>query len=253
MDMRIVTLLALASAGALDAQQPTTPTTHLSGTVLGTWSGEPVGGVQIALASGGTQVTDSTGRFDFPAVRSGRTKLHLQYAGRISAERDIALPAGKSLKIEVLADSAATDFSPVIVSAEALERQLGLAGFYARRRLGFGRFFSKADLVSSKQRYVTQVLSQVGASYRCDGAGCVPVMFHGGRECRMTTLIDGFFSDQRDISTIELDDVLAIEVYRSGYEPGAGLTLENGYELAGLARPCGLVVIWTEAATPRSD
>lgn len=246
----MLTLLVFANAALLDAQQAAA---HLSGTVRGTWSGDPLEGVQITLASGVTQVTDSAGRFDFPAARSGRTKLRVAYAGLSSAERDIELPAGKTLKIEVLADSGASDLNPVIVNADALERQLGLAGFYARRRLGFGRFFSRADLERSKDRFVTQVLSQVGASYRCGGAGCVPVMFRGGRECRMSMLIDGYSAPQRDITTFEVSDVLGIEVYRNGYEPGAGLILENGYELAGLARPCGLVVIWTEAATPRSD
>lgn len=207
----------------------------------------------MSVAGGATQLTDSAGRFDFPTVRSGRAKLVVGYAGRTSAERDIELPAGKTLRIEVLADSAATDLTPVIVGADGLERQLGLAGFYARRRLGFGRFFSRADLARTKDRFVTQVLSRVGASYRCGGGGCVPVMFRHGRECRMAMLIDGYPAAQQDITTIELVDVLGIEVYRSGYEPGAGLMLENGYELAALARPCGLVVIWTQAATPRSD
>ena len=69
----------------------------------------------------------------------------------------------------------------------------------------------------------------------------------------MVMLIDGFPAPQQDITAMELDDVVGIEVYHRGYQPAAGATLENGYDLAALSRLCGLVVIWTRAATPRSD
>ena len=112
--MRTITLLCLGSAAVLGAQQPTT---HVSGTVLATWSGEPHAGVQVALSGRAMQVTDSKGRFDFPAVASGRAKLEVTYAGHTGAARDIVLPAGKSLQVEVLVDSAATDLAPHIVDA----------------------------------------------------------------------------------------------------------------------------------------
>jgi hypothetical protein len=69
----------------------------------------------------------------------------------------------------------------------------------------------------------------------------------------MVMLVDGYPAPQQDITTMELDDVIGIEVYRRDFQSGAGETLENGYDLAALARVCGLVVIWTRAATPRSD
>ncbi len=248
--MRAITLLFLGSAAALGAQQPTT---HLSGTVLATWSGEPQAGVQVTLSARTVQATDSNGRFDFPTVASGRAKLQVTYAGHTGAARDIVLPAGKSLQIEVLMDSAATDLAPYLTEATRLESQLGLPGFYARRRLGLGRFFSRADIEKTHDHQVTQVLSLAGASYHCNGAACGPVLFRYGRECRMTLLIDGYPAPQQDISTMDLDDVVGIEVYRRGYQSGAGEMLDNGYDLAALARVCGLVVIWTRAATPRTD
>ena len=69
----------------------------------------------------------------------------------------------------------------------------------------------------------------------------------------MARLIDGYPAPQQDVTAIELDAVVGIELYHRGYQSVAGETLENGYDLAALARPCGLVVIWTQAATPRSD
>ena len=248
--MRPFILLVLVSASSLGAQQPPS---HLSGTVPATWSGEPQAGVQVPVAGRTVQATDSNGRVDFPTVASGRAKLQVTYGGHAGAARDIALPAGKSLQIVVLMDSAATDLAPYFTEATRLERQLGLPGFYARRRLGLGRFFSRADIEKTHDHQVTQVLSLAGASYHCSGAGCGPVLFRYGRECQMTLLIDGYPAPQLDIGTMDLDDVVGIEVYRHGYQSAAGEMLESGYDLAALARACGLVVIWTRAATPRSD
>jgi hypothetical protein len=248
--MRAITLLVLGSAAALGAQEPTT---HLSGTVLAMWSGEPRAGVQVSVSGRTVQATDANGRFDFPAVASGRAKLQVTYAGHTGTARDIVLPAGKSLQVEVLMDSTATDLSPFLTQATRLESQLGLPGFYARRQLGLGRFFSRADIEKTHDHLVTQLLSIAGASYRCGTAGCAPVLFRYGRECRMVQLIDGYPAPEQDITNMDLDDVVGIEVYRRGYQSDAGETLENGYDLAALARVCGLVVIWTRAATPRSD
>ena len=197
-----------AIAASLGAQQPTT---HLSGTVLATWSGEPYAGVQVTV-SGREQATDATGRFDFPAVASGRAKLQVTYAGHPGAARDIVLPAGKSLQVEVLMDSAATDLAPYIADASRLESQIGLPGFYARRRLGFGRFFSRADIERTHDHLVTQLLSVAGASYRCGTAGCAPVLFRYGRECLMTLLIDGYSAPQQ-IPRLATDSATA---FRSG-------------------------------------
>ncbi|HET9709596.1 MAG TPA: carboxypeptidase-like regulatory domain-containing protein [Gemmatimonadales bacterium] len=245
-----MTLLVVGSAAAVGVQQPTT---HLSGTVLATWSGKPQAGVRVTVSGGAEQATDANGHFDFPTVGSGRAKLQVTYAGHAGAARDIVLPVGKPLQVEVLMDSEATDLAPYVTEASRLESRLGLTGFYARRRLGFGRFFSRDDIAKTHDHQVTQVLSIAGASYRCGGAGCAPVLFRYGRECRMTLLIDGYPAPQQDITNMELDDVVGIEVYRRGYQSVAGETLENGYDLAALARGCGLVVIWTRAATPRTD
>lgn len=248
--MRTIALLALVPAAVLGTQQPTT---HLSGTVLSTWSGEPRAQVEVSVLGHAVRTTDAAGRFDFPALPSGHAKLVVRYAGRASAEQDIDLPAGKTLRLEMLVDSSETPFDPIIVQADHLESHLGLAGFYARRRLGFGRFFSRADIERTHDHLVDQVLATVGATYRCGGSGCAPVTFRFGRECRMAVLIDGYPPAGQDVPGMALDDVAAMEVYRNGADAGAGVTLQNGYALGALAGRCGLVVIWTRAAVPGAD
>lgn len=243
-------LLALTLAVPLGAQRATV---HVTGTVLSSLSGEPLPGVLLTVSREAARTTDSSGRFDFPALPGGQVSMHIEYEGKVSPDQALDLSSEKELRIEVLLDSAAADLAPHVVNADRLDNQLGLAGFYARRHLGFGRFFSRADVAKAHYHRMSQVLSSVGAMYRCGGRNCGPVLLGGGRECTMSVLIDGYPANRQDLSAMELDEVVGVEVYRRGYDIGSGVTLENGYELSALARRCGLVVIWTRDAGARSS
>jgi len=243
-------VLALILTGPLGAQQATT---HVTGTVLSSLSGDPLPGVVVAVAGQPARSTDSAGRFDFPSLPKSKVTMRIAYGGKDSPDEVLDLSSGKDLKVEVLLDSTAADLAPDVVSADRLDNQLGLAGFYARRKLGFGRFFTRADVARTHFHTVSQILPNVGAMYRCGTRGCGPVLLAGGRECTMTVLIDGYPANGQDLSAMGLDEVAGMEVYRRDYDIGTGVTLENGYTLSALARRCGLLVIWTRDATARSS
>jgi len=243
-------LLALALALPLGAQRAAT---HVTGTVLSSLSGDPLPCVLVSVSGQASRTTDSSGRFNFASLSGGQVRMRFEYGGKDSPDQVLDLSSEQELSIEVLVDSAAADLAPAVVNADRLDNQLGLAGFYARRRLGFGHFFSRADVARAHYRKFTQVLSDVGAMYRCGSRNCGPVLLGGGRECTMNVLIDGYPANGQDLSAMELDEVAGVEVYRRGYDIGSGVTLENGYELSALARRCGLVVIWTRDAATRSS
>jgi len=85
--------------------------------------------------------------------------------------------------------------------------------------------------------------------YRCSSRGCGPVLLAGARECTMTVLMDGYPAVTQNLAAMSLDEVAGLEVYRPRYDVGSGVTLSNGYSLSGLARRCGLLLIWTRDAT----
>jgi hypothetical protein len=240
----------LILAVPLGSQQATV---HVTGTVLSSLSGDPLSGVLVAVPGQASRTTDSSGRFDFPSLPGGKVGMRIEYGGKDSPDQVLDLSSEKDLRLEVLLDSTAPDLAPEVVRADRLDNQLGMAGFYARRHLGFGRFFTRADVARAHFHTVAQVLSDVGAMYRCGGRGCGPVLLATGRQCTMSVLIDGYPSNGQDISRMEVDEVAGVEVYRRGYDIGSGVTLENGYELSALARRCGLVVIWTRDAATRSS
>lgn len=238
-------LLALTLAASLGAQQATT---RLTGIVLSSLSGDPLSGVRVSVPEQPPRTTDSKGRFEFPSLPLAKIKMRFEYAGKSSPDQVLDLSKAKNPQIEALLDSTAADLAPDVVPADRLDNRLGLAGFFERRRLGFGRFFTRADLVRSHLRTVDQALLQVGAMYRCSSRGCGPVLLAGGRECTMTVLMDGYPAVTQNLAAMSLDEVAGLEVYRPHYDIGSGVTLSNGYSLSALASRCGLLVIWTRDA-----
>ncbi len=240
------TFLALTLAASLAAQQATT---RLTGIVLSSLSGDPLPGVRVGVPGQSSRTTDSAGRFDFPSLPLAKVNMRFEYGGKNSPDQVLDLSKAKNPRIEVLLDSTAADLAPDVVPADRLDNQLGLAGFFERRRLGFGRFFTRADLARTHLHTVDQALLQVGALYRCSSRGCGPVLLAGGRECTMTVLMDGYPAVTENLAGMSLDEVAGLEVYRPRYDIGSGVTLSNGYSLSALARRCGLLVIWTRDAT----
>lgn len=238
----MIAVLTLSRVAPLGAQQATT---RLTGTVLSSLSGDPLRDVQVVVPGQPSPTTDSTGRFEFPSLPLGKVKMHFVYGGKTSHDQALDLSKAKNPRIEALIDSTAADLAPDVVSAERLDNQLGLAGFFERRRLGFGRFFTRADLARTRFQTVDQALLAVGAMYRCSSRGCGPVLLAGSRECTMTVLMDGYPAATQNLSAMSLDDVSGLEVYRPHYDIGSGVTLSNGYSLSALASRCGLLIIWT--------
>ena len=244
--MRIIAFLALTLAASLGAQQATT---RLTGIVLSSLSGDPLPGVRVVPGQS-SLMTDSAGRFDFPSLPLAKVKMRFEYGGKSSPDQELDLSKAKNPRIEALLDSTAADLAPDVVAADRLDNQLGLAGFFERRRLGFGRFFTRADLARTHLHTVDQALLQVGAMYRCSSQGCGPVLLAGARECTMSVLMNGYPAVTENLAAMSLDEVAGLEVYRPRYDIGSGVTLSNGYSLSALARRCGVLVIWTRDATP---
>ena len=238
--------LALTLAASLGAQQATT---RLTGIVRSSLSGDPLPGVRVSVPGQPSPTTDTAGRFDFPSLPLNKVKMRFEYGGKSSPDQALDLSNAKNPRIEVLLDSTAADLAPDVVPADRLDNQLGLAGFFERRRLGFGRFFTRADLARTHLNTVDQALLRVGAMYRCNSQGCGPVLLAGGRECPMTVLMDGYPAVTPNLAAMSLDEVAGLEAYRPRYDVGSGVTLSNGYSLSALARRCGLLLIWTRDAT----
>lgn len=229
-------LLLLPSLAA--AQRDTTA--RLQGTVTSSINGTPLAGVMIAVpAAPAFVVTDSTGTFRLDGLPTGLQRVRIAYLGRETEEYEFQLRPGKTKKLEVLLDVEAVDLAPIVVTAQSLRSRNSLAGFYERKRRGWGRFITREQLDRDRPFRLSQLLWQYGFTYSCAGGSCGPVRYSRGRLCRAAVIVDNMRLPGDWIDVIHPDEVAGIEVYRSGMEQPLD------FQVGGAG--CGAVVIWTRS------
>src|SRR6266550_849531 len=210
------------------AQRDTTA--RLTGTVRSSINGLPVSGVMIAVKGSRVfNVSDSTGSFTLVGLPGGRQTVRILYGDSLSYEKEMDLKQGKTLTLSVLLDVAATELAPIVVEAQTLSAERSLAGFYERKKSGFGRYYTLADL---KRRPLETV------QVRCRVGQCLPLASDGGRLCVMSLFLDGVRMPADYLNLARVDELAGVEVYKVPVEVPPEFS-------SGLRRSCGAVVMWS--------
>ncbi len=219
------------------AQRDTTA--RLTGTVRSSINGLPVSGVMIAVK--GTRVfnvSDSTGSFTLVGLPGGRQTVRILYGDSLSYEKEMDLKQGKTLTLSVLLDVGATELAPIVVEAQTLRAERSLAGFYERKKSGFGRYYTLADLKRRPQETLQTLLLESGVQVRCRVGQCVPLVSDGGRLCVMSLFVDGLRMPADYLNLARVDELAGVEVYKVPVEVPPEFS-------SGLRRSCGAVVMWS--------
>ena len=219
------------------AQRDTTA--RLAGTVRSSINGLPVSGVMIAVK--GTQVfgvSDSTGSFALVGLPEGRQTVRILYGDSLSYEHKIDLKQGKTLTLSVLLDVAATELAPIVVEAQTLRADRSLAGFYERKKSGFGRYYTLEDLKRRPLETLQTLLLESGVRVRCRVGQCLALGSDGGRVCAMSLFLDGVRIPADYLNLARVDDLAGVEVYKVPVEVPPEFW-------SGLRSPCGAVAMWS--------
>jgi hypothetical protein len=190
-----------------------------------------------------------------PAVSSWRAfrqrqRIRVSYEGRNTEEYDFDLRRGKVKKVVVLLDVDAVDLAPVVVETQARDFSRNLAGFYDRRKwyAGFARFYTREDISHTYVSRVSSLLEREGISVRCTTRGCVPMLWNRGTLCPVAVAIDGMPFAELDYDDVQIDQVQAVEVYRSTFLTWRVVPQIANFAPAGLVgsmSACASVLIWT--------
>lgn len=223
----------------------------IRGTASSTFNGHPLAGVMISVpAVHRFAVSDSAGRFELAGLPSGRLRIRVSYEGRNTEGYDFDLRRGKVKKLVVLLDVDAVDLAPVVVEAQARDFSLNLAGFYDRRKWygGFARFYTRENITHTHASRVSSLLEREGISVRCTTRGCVPMLWNRGTLCPVAVAIDGMPFAELGYDDVQIDQVQAVEVYRSTFLSWRVVPQIANFTPAGLVgsmSACASILIWT--------
>lgn len=240
MPLRIaLSLAAVLALGAPSAAAQQDTLAGLTGIVTASNNGRPLAGVMVSVrGTGAFYVTDSTGAFAIVRLPPGRHTLRLAFKTLVSEDYQVVLRQGRTLELSILLDVGGVDLAPIVVEASSGEWVLSLAGFYARRDKGFGRFVTRDDIERRGPATLGAMLAGTGIVMRCVRTHCVPTRYASGRRCAVAVFLDGLRVESYNIDMIPPQDVLGIEVYRQGADTPA--------EFSRWSADCGAVVIWTK-------
>jgi hypothetical protein len=210
----------------------------IRGSVTSAFDGRPLSGVMIAVPTVGRfAVTDSTGTFVLGRLPSGKQRVRISYLERGSADHDVPLRRGKVTVLAVLLDVEAVDLAPVVVEAWGFRFERSLAGFYDRRRRGFGTFYSWEDIDRIRPYRLSSLLRQAGVLVQCSAGECLPYALAATRRCPMAVYLDGLPIDGVFLDTIDPAAVAGVEIYRRASQVP--------FEFVGLRDGCGVVAVWS--------
>jgi Carboxypeptidase regulatory-like domain len=234
-------LVLIVAAGPAVPQAPPDTTARVVGRAISARNGAPLSGVMVAVPQAKAfAVSDATGAFALAGLPAGTQPLRVLYRDELLNERPVNLRAGKTLRLEVLLDvDAALDLAPIVVEARSLRAAHTLAGFYDRRRFGFGRFYTFEDLEMRRGASLRTLLGEAGVQVQCGYWSCVAFGGGAARRCAMPVYRDGVpFPIMEELDFMRVDELAAVEVYKHGIE--VPVAFQRAFDGG-----CGAILIWS--------
>jgi hypothetical protein len=245
-----VGVVAPALRAHLAAQQP--PGATVTVWVISAETGIPLEGAEVLLHVPPTlpgAFTDSVGRAVIRGLPPLANAVQVRHIGYRPQTVVVPLDSVDTIELTIALQTTAVVVEPVITTAR---KSSAAPGFDARRQLGTGHFFDRAEIERRRPRAVTDLLRLTPGLRVERGPGGYWVRSSrslGPRDCPLSTYVDGVAvtTETRPrrgssiFDTIPIDMVEALEVYAASEVPAQ---YNRG------ASNCGVVLIWTRAERP---
>lgn len=239
---------------ALAAFTPASVKGVVRGSVVGL-DDRPVNGARVeAPMWGAVAMTSADGSFSLDGVPTGTQLLVVRRLGFEPARVTVNITSRQPVQIRVTLGPAVNQLDPVLVTARrnyALDKD----GFSARRRTGWGKYFTYADIEKRNPQYLSDMLTQVsgirvdhrpgGATVREDRRSTILGGGRPGGSCP-TVWVDG--TQWRSVEPGDIDqfvsprEVAGLEVYKPGEAPVQFRAIDD----------CVTLVVWTQPPVPAS-
>jgi hypothetical protein len=163
---------------------------------------------------------------------------------------ELLVLAGKTIPLEVTLSRLVVSLTPVVVRGHA-ELTGWRQGFYERRQLGNGHFFTLDDIEKRNPGNMSDMFRTIPGVTVVPSQGIIrnQLRFRGSRGCAPLTWLDGspLASGEFDIDALSPRSIAAFEVYTGSIIPPR-FSLSPGIG----PRTCGAIVIWSREGQRRA-
>jgi hypothetical protein len=211
-------------------------------------SGVPIVGAEITLQGGSLRAeTDDRGQFLLAKVPAGQLLLHVRRIGFKPDTVELMVMAGQTVPLAITVKRLAVDLRPVVVYGRQGLRG-NMAGFYARKDRGMGRFITREEIEKRNPGNLTDMFRMIaGAQVSQRGGGRNIIRFRG-LSCPPLAWLDGqpLFAGEFDLDALSPRSLEGIEIY-SG--PSSVPTEFLGTR--SISSSCGTIVLWSREGEQR--
>lgn len=215
-------------------------------------TGVPVTGAQVVVSGVGTvALSDSSGVARAGVVPPGIRLVKVMRVGYLPESFAVEFRPGETVEAEVDLQRAPLELEGLTVTERMPSRTLRDAGFYDRRRMGFGKFVGREEIDARRDGKLSSLMMNlpgVNVVY-CPFPRCLQpgyILIAGGTRlsassnCRMVLYVDGVRVPNEDIDRIRVQNLDGVEVYtRLGGIP---------VQFAGTDASCGVALLWSRTS-----
>jgi hypothetical protein len=215
-------------------------------------SGVPIPGAQVTVNGvGSVAVSDSLGRAHGIVVRTGVRLVQVRRVGYLPESFTVEFRPGEAVEAEVDLERAPLELEGLTVTGLMPSRTLRDAGFYGRRKAGFGRFVDAEEIYRRKDSYLSSLIRSIPGVHVqycprpvCMDAGYVVVAAASNLSmnsgCRMKIFLDGILVKNEDIDRMSVRALEGVEAYprNAGVPP----------QYAGTDSACGVLLLWSRSS-----
>lgn len=228
---------------AQSARQSDTTAT-LQGRVVSAMTGGALHNAQVSLLGAGVGTyTDSAGHFVLPNVPAGPDTLHVRLIGFAEQSVPISLTPGRLTTATLMLSQTVLKVEDIHVSVRRMLPIDKLAGFENRSRSRQGVFLTPEE-VDKKREYASKSADLLrglpGVSVGQSQVGHTSIRVpRGQRWCTPFIWVNHQPMPNLHIDDLSPEDVLAMEIYRSGSET------PPQFVYRGFSGQCATIVVWT--------
>jgi hypothetical protein len=215
-------------------------------------TGVPIPGAHVMVNGvGSVAVSDSMGRAHGLVVRTGVRLVQVRRVGYLPESFTVEFRPGEAVAAEVEMQRAPLELEGLTVTGLMPSRSLRDAGFYGRRKQGFGRFVDAEEIYRRKDSNLSSLMRSipgVNVVYcprpKCEDEGYVLLATASNvsinQACRMAIYLDGMPVKNEDIDRMSVRALEGVEAYPRS----AGVPPQFG----GTGSACGVILLWTRSS-----